>query len=143
MPLVIPTDSLVVAIQGVSDGQLGGGSIRLFTNDFVPGPNTVLADITEATFSGYAAVVTANWGQPFLNPQGFVEVDAPSAQFNHNGGAIVESVFGYYVTDAGGALVTVERFAAGPYLMETALNSIIVVPRYALQVVPNVTSHAN
>jgi len=57
-----------------------GTSIGLFTNLITIADDTVLADLTEATFPGYAQVpaITVTWPDPAINVDGEAESDGPT-----------------------------------------------------------------
>ncbi len=57
--------------------------IGLFTNDFTPDADTVLGDLTEATWSGYARVEVRSltWPDPTINGDGQGESDGPTFSF--------------------------------------------------------------
>jgi len=90
---------------------IDGCKVKLFTNDFAPSPTTLLADFTEATFTGYAEATIATWGDTINT--GTARAGS-TAQATFTAGAIAgpgETCFGYYVTNAGETLVLFsERF---------------------------------
>ena len=104
-------------------------SLRLFQNNWTPTVTDTVANYTEATFSGYAAVdISALWGAAYTNGAGQGEIDCPEQTFAFGGGAISNYVYGAYVLSAGGILVYAERFAA-PVYMSASPDQIIYTPK--------------
>lgn len=86
--------------------------VQLYKNDVVPTPGVILADLTEADFSGYAEIEVAALLAAYLDPEGGASAQIPTVQFQHNGGATANTVYGFMVTTAGGALRLVGYFDA-------------------------------
>lgn len=87
-------------------------TLRLFTNNHIPASGDTEADYTEAADGGYAAIPlnAANWtttpGAPTVTVQ-------PEQTFTFTGALLGgASIYGYYLTDASGALVLAERLSA-------------------------------
>lgn len=106
-------------------------TLRLFVNNYVPVPTTVIGDLTEMTTQGYAAIVltNANWAVTHTDP----EAEALQAQqtFTFDGTGGDTNVFGYYITDnTAGALLWVERFPTAPILVPDSFGGQIrITPR--------------
>jgi len=102
--------------------------LRLFTNDIAVSPETVLADLVEATFSGYAEeALTGQAVAQDINGTNFVSFG--DGEFTHNGGGTAESIIGYYLVNATDtALLLVERFPE-PVPMEANGDKIQIAPR--------------
>lgn len=108
-------------------------SLRLYDNDFTPCKDMVISDITEATFSGYAAIdlVRADWTDPVSvsgvatswNGSGPKEFDALSG---------VVTIYGYYVTVPGAddLFLLAQRFDS-PVLL-TASAPLLFTPQLTL-----------
>ena len=132
MPGIVPRPSRVAVCDALKVVLLDDVTVHLYQNDVAPGPDTVVGDLTEADFSGYAASAALVFGGPFQNADGEIEMDLPSHQFDHSGGAVANVIFGYYVLTTGGDLLFAERFAASiPMIVIT--NSIVVLPRFSLE----------
>ncbi len=86
-------------------------SIHLFQNNFVPTQASVLADFTEADFSGYAAV-TLVFSAAFVNGTPAGQMNAASVTWVRAVGATSNTIYGMYITDAAGNVSTYELFAA-------------------------------
>jgi len=84
--------------------------VQLFTNDIEPTPATVLADLTEATFDGYASLDTVDMHAKSLSNDGHYETIAKTTQqFVCTGDTTPETVYGYMVLDFAGNLIGAER----------------------------------
>lgn len=105
--------SLVTGIATTLPGAppIDGCKVKLYTNDFAPDPSTLLADFTEATFTGYGEATIATWGDTINTGPARA---GSTAQATFTAGAIVapgQTVYGYYVTDAAETVVLFsERF---------------------------------
>lgn len=97
MAAVIPTETLVNMLADALN-TAGPLNVRLFQNAAVGNPTMTLAGLTEATFSGYAPVlIVPAVSEPAEDP------DTAATQefditFAHSGGAVSNTVYGYYVT---------------------------------------------
>lgn len=91
-------------------------TLRLYQNDYTPNLGTVIGDLTEATFTGYAAVDVAEFSSTRLRSDvagNAYYVDPAVATFLQTGTTITNTVYGYYLTDATGAdLLAVGRFSS-------------------------------
>lgn len=92
-------------------------SVRLAKND--PGPitdDTVLTDLVEADYNGYAPMTSSAWGDPVEESNGDISMLAPLLVFIKTGGGTLNTVYAVYCTidvDAVTHLLGVVRFAAG------------------------------
>lgn len=73
--------------------------VKLFQNDVVPDVNTVLADLDEADFAGYADVNGPTWGTPYIDVDGNALVTAASHEFVASGPTPANTIYGWYMTD--------------------------------------------
>jgi hypothetical protein len=78
----------------------GTFSLRLFRNNHTPAAASVLADFTEANYSGYSAQ-TLSYGTPATNGSGQGQMTATIINFDHNGGATSNTIYGYYLVNTG------------------------------------------
>lgn len=125
--LVIPKSALLLFLADTVAGELAAAVVHLYKNDLVPTPNTILADLISADYSGYATKVLGTAGAPIINSDGAAQVVYPSQQWQHSSGATANTIYGAYVLDAGGALLYVERFGT-PVNMTDATDGFIYVP---------------
>lgn len=75
--------------------------IGLFTNALTPVADTVLGDLTEATFPGYARVQTRDlvWPDPTINVDTAAETDGPTITFEADDDPVApEDIHGIFVT---------------------------------------------
>jgi hypothetical protein len=94
--------------------------IGLFKNNVTVVDTTVLADLTEADFSGYGAAQTLVFGTPFTDGSGRGKMTAATITFTHSGGATANTVYGSFIKDSTtGKLLKAETWDT-PFLMNTA-----------------------
>lgn len=107
-------------------------TMRLYQNNKVPADADVLADYTEADFSGYLAQAFTNWGAA-LTTANKAQSQADSIDSTHNGGPTNNNIFGYYVTDSANTkLYWAERDPAAPTVINANGQKFTVVPRFTL-----------
>lgn len=106
--------------------------IRLFKNDFTPGPATVIGDFTQADFSGYGAAATANpVTAAALDASNRAVVTWDPVTWTKNG-ATGNTIYGYYVVDSTGSLLWAERFDGSiPMTVDGAF--IQITPRFTFK----------
>lgn len=85
-------------------------TIKLFQNNYIPVAGTVIGDLTEATFSGYAAQALAGGAvSGMLDASGRAVAQWNAVTFT-KAGATGNTIYGYYVIDGSGNLLWAERF---------------------------------
>jgi len=98
-------------------------TMRIFANDFIPTPASVLADFTEASFTGYSPVPMLNkFKPPAKIKDGIYEIAAPGHVFLCTGGP-PQTVYGVYLSN-GIDVQMFERFSK-PIIMDR--NSVFSV----------------
>lgn len=139
MPQVVQNSSQILLLENVRAAPLSNGLwndvvIKLFQNDFTPNVNTVLADFTEADFSGYASVnQVATWLTPFVDANGIPRMMNAQMQFDHDGGVTANAIFGYWVEKAiTGELLWAERFVDGPFNLALITDAIALTLAIAI-----------
>jgi hypothetical protein len=88
-------------------------TLHLFKNDYTPVPGSALGDYVEADFPGYAADTIPNteWGTVTVAAHVASMTQTEVNSFEANAaGFVSQTVYGYYVTGAGGAFLWGERF---------------------------------
>jgi hypothetical protein len=102
----------------------------LFTNDHTPAVDDVLADYTEATFSGYTQKVLtgSSWGVTSADPS---VASYAQQEFVSDDDQTPETQYGYAVFLADDTFVGAERFAS-PQVIQNDLDQIAVTPRIRL-----------
>lgn len=102
--------------------------VRLFKNNAVISHNTVLADLNEADFSGYAAIQLQNGTvQVALDASGRALTLFDMVTWQKNG-ATGNTIYGYYYTDGAGNLTAVEKWDL-PVDMSVNLQVLQFVPQ--------------
>jgi len=90
---------------------LDGVGIALFSNNFIPTVDSVLADFTESAFPGYAPQSISTPNAAYQNGAGRGEVDADMLTWIATGPS-GETAFGYFIYDAALDVIWSERFNA-------------------------------
>ena len=86
--------------------------VRLFVNDLDPDKDTKIDDIVECSLSGYSAIVLSYSDWEIQSQTYTVQaqtVNYLEFQFNESG-----TIYGYYLTDSDGNLLSVEKFYPSP-----------------------------
>lgn len=133
--MLVPTkDFLTQSLDFDFGGSFPAGSFQygLFQNAVVLDEDTVLADLTPCTFSGYTGLQTPVWGSASWDGSGLrAVVDGSTLTWIHDGGPTANDVHGYYVVDgAGTTLLWAENRPAGPVTLLAAGDAFIVATRY-------------
>lgn len=85
-------------------------TVKLFSNNFTPIESSLLADFTEADFTGYAAATGSAFLADVINGDGSVSsVMSLNVQFVQTAITISQLVYGYFILDNGGSLIGGER----------------------------------
>lgn len=116
---------------GPPAGLLNGVKVKLFQNAATPGPDSVLADFTEATFPGYAESAAVVWGAALSNALNQAFTAGGTVQFTCTGAATPNTIHGYYLVDGatGNVLIAAEAFAS-PQPITAAGQGLVVQPIY-------------
>lgn len=117
------------------DGLLNGAKMKLFKNNLMPTPNSVIADFEIADFTGFSTSTALVWGTPYYQADGTPVVLAGAKTFIVTSAdpVVGNTIYGYYITDgAGTALLYSERFDS-PVLMAIVGTGITVEPAFSLQ----------
>lgn len=130
MALKVPQGASLTFLDALIAALLDGGELHAFQNDYTPIGTTVIGDLTEADFDSYAAITLNNWDAASLNPddKAFTEEDVRT--WTMGGSSTPNTVYGVYVTTAGGALLYAERNPAGGVLINTAGQTYSYLPRF-------------
>jgi len=112
-------------IQEVLHGGAGvDGALHLFKNNVTISPATVVGDLTEADYTGYAAAVVDedNWGISRVQPDGsIIRVQLVVFEFQPSGTTISNTVYGWYLTGSGGFLVAAGNLP-NPVLLDSTAS---------------------
>lgn len=100
---VAVTDEDILTELTAVAGKLNGVKIGLYTNNVTWNKNTVLTDVTECTFTGYAKVAVT-WTTPFRATDGTYRVSSGLNVFQPTA-ASTETAVGYFITDTAGTVL--------------------------------------
>lgn len=98
---MIVEEGLKAILRFLLRNEIIDAKIGLFTNALTPIDSTVLADLTEATFPGYAQIPTRDltWPDPTINGDDAAETDGPTITFTADDDpGSPEDVHGLFVT---------------------------------------------
>lgn len=127
MNLLFPDEGLVMQLNRILTASV---KYHLYTNNLTPTLATVLADLTEAAWTSYAAI-TQTWTDYTINGvaahSGYAL--APPIVFTNGSGSTVNP-YGYYVTDTGVTkLLAIARFDGAPSPI-VAAGTLSVIPTW-------------
>lgn len=102
--------------------------LRLYKTNVTPSETTVVGDLTEADFTGYAAITLT--GASWTTSGGDPATGSYAEQtFSSSADQTPQSVYGYYLTRAtDGDLVAAEKFSNGPYVISNNGDTIKLTP---------------
>lgn len=100
--------------------------LHLFINDIEPTQDTLVGDFVEANFTGYTAVLVADWSPAKTAQNGSAVTQTCLYAWTVSETSDDQSVYGYYLTDASGLVIMSERRVNGPVRMS------VINDRYSL-----------
>lgn len=130
MSLVVPFSSEVSFLEILvnkfaTDGSAGPSNgnrlLRLFTNNLTPTDSTVIGNVTECTIAGYSAITLTGSSWTVATVSGISTASYPEQTFTMTAAA---TIYGYYVTTLGGALLWIERFTGAPFNLPSGGGSV-------------------
>ena len=127
-------DQLVYLVQSPIAGVLES-QCRLWVNDFTPDKDTVLADLQEATFSGYVrkTVPRADWQTPTVTDGCATSVNGTMPLQWTVTAATTEKVYGYALVDVlAGVIRFVQRLEPDDIQPLAVGNVLKLLPQYTL-----------
>ena len=129
MALLIPNEGETAILTRILATNL---SLGLFKNNLTPTDATVFADVTAATFTGYAAVTLT--GGSWSVAAGAPAIATYAVQtFTCSAAGTAETIYGYYIY-SGTTLYWIERFpAASIAAISASGQSRVVNPRITLK----------
>jgi hypothetical protein len=143
---MLPSQAMLnrlMTILGADTGSIAAATapkVHLAQAAFTPGPGLTLGSLTEATFTGYAALQGAAGAVvPFVDPlTGLLTLNVPDPaggwHYSVTGGtSLPMTIFGFYVTDSGVATLWGASLFTTPVLL-TASGQGVDIPlvRFAL-----------
>lgn len=127
--------SLLLAELVATGNLLDGAKLHLATSNAAITSTSVLADITEATWHGYAPA-TIIWGAVFINPStGMPTVTGSLTRFTAT--SVFSSPgtnYSWYITDSGSTVLYLARRFDAPITISAAGQVIEVVPSVPLYI---------
>lgn len=107
--------------------------LHLFSSNTTPTTSSVLADFTECTFAGYAAISMTGWAAPSVAAH-VAKMLAAVKTFTRSTTGAAQNVYGYYVTDNGSTiLLWAERDPLAPIVVTNEGDSYTVTPSLSEQ----------
>lgn len=106
---LVPYKELQRQLTAIRDSRLNGSTVHLYQNDYTPTHDTQITDLVEADFSGYEIRDLPNWSPAWITDDGAAAVNAPPAFFQHSGGGVSNTVYGWWEEVTGSGLVSVQR----------------------------------
>jgi hypothetical protein len=129
---VIPSSQLLT-LAGDLQADLALSNMHLYTAVVNPvGPRSVLADFTEAAFTGYAPAVLTAWGAPFLDPSGDGVTASPVGVFPGPSAGSGATILGAYVTDTANAVLNAAVVFDTPIPLSGPHDSLSVMIQLAV-----------
>lgn len=119
------------SITGKSVTSIGAGKLRLFKNNVIVSNATVIANLTEADFAGYAAVTltAATWAAAAAAAHVASSQYGASVTFSRSTTGATQNIYGWYLTDAGGTkLYACANFTGAPIPITNSGDNIAVTP---------------
>lgn len=127
---VVPSAELVTILEELIDtgNALDAVKLILFANNITPNKNTVLADLTQPTFTGYAVFGPVVWGSVMRDVDGTAIVVGGSHPFVCSGGTPTDIIYGWALTNSGGTVLIKAAVLATPVPITGPETGIVVVP---------------
>lgn len=119
----------ILATEIDTGGNLDSLSVMLYKNNLAPDQDTVLADLEECDFGGYARVTALAFGTPHNGPTGAAETVGAEASFVATSGTTPNTVYGWGLVKEGtpDVLIAAEAFADPVNIVKTG-DGIAVIP---------------
>lgn len=94
----------------------------------------LLADLTEATYTGYARQAVGAWSGAYVSPSGLILVDGPALFFSPADAVTPNTILGWFMADAlvAGNLLAIEQLD-NPVPLPNALTQLTIVARFGMQ----------
>lgn len=121
---LIPDTEKLLIMDDLIANKLTGATAHLITNTPTLSHSTVIGDLTEAAWAGYAAQSLTGWSASALDAAFRAFSEADPVQFSNTAGS-GQTATGYYVLDGTGDLLQVELYPVpivipdGLFLQET------------------------
>jgi len=128
MGIVWQQDQLKAVVDVVTDvgGELAGALLALFVEPAPIEPTMVLADLTEATFTGYARSAAVVYGAEHINENGDAVKQVIPKEFKATGDAIQNTVTHVGLIDTTG-LILLASYELPEPLAFTSIESVHMI----------------
>jgi hypothetical protein len=107
-------------------------AIRLYKNDYVPNPDSLPPDFTQADFQGYPGGVALTFGIPATNAQGKAQTQSQLVTFTFTGGA-AQTIYGYFIGNTDNTSLRCAERAPQPILLSVAGDTIKIQVTYTVE----------
>src|SRR5262245_23254060 len=134
-PIFIPDEGLVQKLTSLMGQILSVASLRLYKNNKVPAAGDNATLYVECDFSGYARQTLNDLGAATVTG-GVASTASGTHTFAHNGGAVSNTVYGWYMVDGAGKLIAASLNGAGPVTLSAAGQSYSVQVTFTDQRAP-------
>lgn len=139
MAIVIPSEGQIEILKRVLYGNAGAEnlSLRLFSNNYTPVVGSVLANFTEATFTGYAAITLTSsqsggtWAVPTNSSSLSQSTYGTTATWT---ATTDQTIYGWYLVGVSSNKVyAAQAFGAGKPLVGASSDQLSIIPKLQLQ----------
>lgn len=128
----VPDAGLLKLLDYLSTNLFGTLKVRLFKNNLTVVAGTVLADLTEANYSGYAAQTAAGWSAAAIVSGAGSTTGTPLTFATANPTTITNNIYGAYITDAGNTILYwAQNDANAPIPMAVPGQIYVYTPNFA------------
>jgi hypothetical protein len=116
-----------------NNGILNGSLVGLYTNTpFIWTPRAKLADLTEASYTGYARQPAA-FLTPWVNPVNQAEVAGDTLLFQPTPALVVPvTIIGYFLVDSTGLILLGGDNLPTPVVLQLVTDAVVIVPDFTL-----------
>lgn len=132
--ILVNTGKLWLGSLAMAGGHPALGSdttLRLFKNNVTLVRGTVIGDLTQSTYSGYAAVALSSPSDGGIDANNWDTWSWALATFQQTGASSTETAYGYYVTDdADTTLLWGENFTT-PQVFTNSGDGFTITPTFS------------
>ena len=131
MPLVAPDEGEILLLQYIVNMTPATDPVlHLYNNtDLTITDSVTIADITEASAAGYAAITLTGGSWTTVQSGGVTTAEYSEQTFAFTTGA---SLYGYYVTDTSDNLLWLEEFSGAPFTLPSGGGTIAITSQITL-----------
>jgi hypothetical protein len=128
--VILATQADILASLALTGGILDDAKVHLYKTAVIPTVESVLGDFTEADYTGYAAQTVASWGNPFQDIDGKVKMVGPTQQYQPTATTVTNTIYGYYVTNAGSTVLIYAKQLDQPIALVTTITALLLTPEF-------------